>query len=123
MGFKSRAENGGLLDPNRNNNGRPKVEGKLTRRELKEKEQMSILRKLKPNISQAIVVASKIMNNEQAPEASRLKACTIIIDNYKELVDTVYSGNDEEDGELIQDNTPKTAFSLVMLPGKEETKE
>jgi len=69
MGFLKRSENGGVLDPRISTAGRPKVEGKLTRRELKEKEQMSILRKLKPNISQAIVVASKIMNNEQAPEA------------------------------------------------------
>jgi hypothetical protein len=124
MAFKKRSIDLPLGDPNRNNNGRPKLDRTLTRRELKEKEQMSILRKLKPNISQAIVVAAKIMNNEKAAEASRLKACTIILENYKELVGEVYDGQDDEDGELIQDNTPKTAFSLVMLPAKtEESKE
>lgn len=122
MAFKKRSENGGMLDPSINSQGRPKVEGKLTRREIKEKEQMSILRKLKPHVSQAIVQAAKIMNNEKAAEASRLKACTIILDNYKELVGEVYDGQDDEDGELIQDNTPKTAFSLVMLPAKTEDK-
>lgn len=123
-GFKRRSENGGLLDPNINSNGRPKTEGKLTRREIKEKEQMSILRKLKPHVSQAIVQAAKIMNNEKAAEASRLKACTIILENYKEIMGEVYEGNEEDEGEEIQSNTPKTAFSLVMLPAKtEESKE
>jgi hypothetical protein len=123
-GFKRRSENGGLLDPNINSNGRPKTEGKLTRREIKEKELMNLLRKFNPLRAQAVAVAGRIMNNEKSSEASRLKACSIILENCKELLDKVYAGNDDEDGELIQDNTPKTAFSLVMLTAKtEESKE
>ena len=115
MGFKSRSENNGLLDPNISTKGRPREDRKLTKRELLEKEQMAILRKLKPHLSQAILVASKIMNDPKAAEAPRLKACTIILDNYKELIGGVYEGEDE-DGEEIQPNQPKSVFSLHMLP-------
>ena len=123
MGFKSRSENNGLLDPNISTKGRPREDRKLTKRELLEKEQMAILRKLKPHLSQAILVASKIMNDPKAAEAPRLKACTIILDNYKELIGGVYEGEDD-DGEEIQPNQPKTVFSLHMLPDpKEERKD
>ena len=121
MGFKSRSENNGLLDPNISTKGRPREDRKLTKRELLEKEQMAILRKLKPHLSQAILVASKIMNDPKAAEAPRLKACTIILDNYKELIGGVYEGEDE-DGEEIQPNQPKTVFSLHMLPDPKEEK-
>ena len=121
MGFKSRSENNGLLDPNISTKGRPREDRKLTKRELLEKEQMAILRKLKPHLSTAILVASKIMNDPKAAEAPRLKACTIILDNYKELIGGVYEGEDE-DGEEIQPNQPKTVFSLHMLPDPKEEK-
>ena len=123
MAFKKRSENGGLLDPTINANGRPKVDSKLTRREIKEKEQMSILRKLKPHLSQAIITASKIMNDPNAAEAPRLKACTIILDNYKQLITEVYDGDDSSEGEEVQTNQPKTLFSLHMLPPPEEKKD
>ena len=121
MVFKARSENNGLLDPNISTKGRPREDRKLTKRELLEKEQMAILRKLKPHLSQAILVASKIMNDPKAAEAPRLKACTIILDNYKELIGGVYEGEDE-DGEEIQPNQPKTVFSLHMLPDPKEEK-
>jgi len=121
MVFKARSENNGLLDPNISTKGRPREDRKLTKRELLEKEQMAILRKLKPHLSTAILVASKIMNDPKAAEAPRLKACTIILDNYKELIGGVYEGEDE-DGEEIQPNQPKTVFSLHMLPDPKEDK-
>jgi hypothetical protein len=119
MSFIKRSENGGLIDPRISTKGRPKVDHKPTKRELLEKERMAILRKLKPFLSQAILVASKIMNDPKAAEAPRLKACTIILDNYKELIGGVYEGEDE-DGEEIQPNQPKTVFSLHMLPDPKE---
>lgn len=121
--FKKRSENGGMIDKNIRTTGRPKIDGKLTRREIKEKEQMALLRKLKPHISSAVATAAKILNNEKAAEASRLKACTILLENYKELVEEVFNGNDDDEGEEIQSNQSKTAFSLVMLPPTPKTEE
>jgi hypothetical protein len=115
MTFLKRSENGGVLDPRIATKG-SRSEKKLTKRELLEKEQMAILRKLKPHLSQAIVVASKIMNDPKAAEAPRLKACTIILDNYKQLVGEVYEGSEDDEGEEVQPNQPKTLFSLHMLP-------
>ena len=122
MGFKSRSQNNGLLDPNISTKGRPREDRKLTRRELLEKEEMAVLRKIRPHISQAVLVAAKIMNDPKAAEAPRLKACTIILDNYKELYRAVYNGDGDEDGEEIQTNQPKTVFSLHMLPDPKEEK-
>jgi hypothetical protein len=120
MAFRKRSENNGLIDSAINTKGRPREDRKLSKRELLEKEQMAILRKLKPHLSQAIVVASKIMNDPKAAEAPRLKACTIILDNYKQLVGEVYEGGDE-DGEEVQPNHPKTVFSLHMLPDPKDS--
>lgn len=120
MAFRKRSENNGLIDSAINTKGRPREDRKLSKRELLEKEQMAILRKLKPHLSQAIVVASKIMNDPKAAEAPRLKACTIILDNYKQLVGEVYEGGDE-DGEEVQPKQPKTVFSLHMLPDPKDS--
>jgi hypothetical protein len=120
VAFRKRSENNGLIDSAINTKGRPREDRKLSKRELLEKEQMAILRKLKPHLSQAIVVASKIMNDPKAAEAPRLKACTIILDNYKQLVGEVYEGGDE-DGEEVQPNQPKTVFSLHMLPDPKDS--
>jgi hypothetical protein len=115
MTFLKRSENEGLVDPKIYNRSKSS-EKKLTKRELLEKEQMAILRKLRPHLSSAIVVAAKIMNDPKAAEAPRLKACTIILDNYKQLVGEVYEGSEDDEGEEVQPNQPKTLFSLHMLP-------
>ena len=99
--------------------GRPKKESLLdkpTNRALKERELITLLRKIKPQISEAILTAAAIMKNEEASHQNQLKAATILLDNYRRLVLDVYDGEeqaDQEGTEIQQNNAP--VFSLKMV--------
>jgi hypothetical protein len=99
--------------------GRPKKQSLLdkpTNRELKERELVMLLRKIKPQIAEAIITAAAIMKNEEASHQNQLKAATILLDNYRRLVLDVYDTEDasETEGtEIQQHNAP--VFSLKMV--------
>ena len=105
-------------DPRINRQGRPpndpdKVK---TKREIRDSELLSLLRKIKPHLSDSIVTAAKIMKNDQAADTSRFKAGVILLDAYKELVNDVYNGEDEEDeGMEVQPQANQPTFSLKMI--------
>ena len=101
-----------------NPNGRPKnqdVLKKLTNRDLKERELIMLLRKIKPHVADAIITASKIMKNEEASHQNQLKAATVLLDNYRRLTLDVYDeDNAEAEGtEIQQQNAP--VFSLKVV--------
>lgn len=102
-----------------NSAGRPKKETifeKPTNRELKERELVMLLRKIKPHIAEAIMQAAHIMKNEEATHQNQLKAATILLDNYRRLTLDVYDGEEvaEEAGtEIQQQNAP--VFSLKIV--------
>ena len=80
---------------------------------------LQLLRKFSPHQSKAIMAAVKIMENEQAADANKLKASALIIQTYRELLNEVYNKDyDDEQGEEIQDNSP--VFSLRMLDHNEK---
>jgi hypothetical protein len=128
--FKSKEEMGGSLDPRINSKGNPdiakyagnrknKPDGtKLTNRELREREFMSLLRKIKPHTATAIARAASIMNNREASHQHVLKAATILLEQYKETLLEVYDKDyDEEVGEEVQQqNSP--VFSLKVVGGE-----
>jgi len=117
MVFKKRAENNGEIDPRINVQGRvrnPNGEKILTKRAVRDKELLSLLRKIKPHLSDSIMTAAKIMKNEDASHMSQLKAATILLNAYKELINDAYNGEDpEEEATDVQPNTP--VFSLKMI--------
>lgn len=115
MPFKSKKELGGAVDKNINKLGRLKRENAPTNRELREREFMSLLRKLKPLVADSINTAANIMKNKEALDSNRLKAAIILLDNYKEMVEDVYDNEiAEEVGEEVQQpNTP--VFSLKVI--------
>ena len=127
MAFVSKANNGGEIDPRINQNGRPsREEKKLTNRELREREFMSLLRKLKPLVAQSIATAVKIMGNEEASHQNQLKAATIILAEFKSSLEHVYdAAYDADEGIEAQPTGPKAPiFSLTMVrDGKELEKE
>ena len=128
MPFISTKDNGGVPDKNVNRKGRPlkKDEKTLTRREAKDKEMLTLARKLKPGAQVALKEALKILNNDKASEAAKLKAAEIYLKYFHLTVDKLYqpSGADElpEDQMKVEDVQPqhKPAFSLHMLPPRTE---
>ena len=122
MTFQS-TEELGYPDPKRNYRGRPRKseEDKTkvkTKRQVKDRELLTLLRKIKPHVSTAIQTAVKTMNSNIAPEASKLKAAVIILDNYKELVKDVFDQDETDlDNDYEEENETTPAFSLhVMEP-------
>lgn len=105
--------------------GRPRRDqllDKPTNRELKERELIMLLRKIKPMIADAIATSAKIMKNEEASHQNQLKAATILLDNYRRLVLDVYDSEEiaEEEGtEIQQQNAP--VFSLKVINGEDGT--
>ena len=128
MVFKARKDNGGQIDSAINTRGRPlkKDEKTLTRREAKDKEMLTLARKLKPGAQVALKEALKILNNDKASEAAKLKAAEIYLKYFHLTVDKLYqpSGADElpEGQTKVEDVQPqhKPAFSLHMLPPRTE---
>lgn len=102
-----------------NPNGRPKktsVLDKPTNRDLKERELIMLLRKIKPHVAKAITQAADIMQNEEASHQNQLKAATILLDNYRRLTLDVYDGDDADEvegTEIQQHNAP--LFSLTVV--------
>lgn len=112
----------GFKDPAINRVGRPpKTEGKPTNRDLKERELLMLLRKIRPHVADSIYEAAKIMKNEQAADQNKLKACTIILDAYRKLTLDLYDGEDAADleGQEIQEQN-KPVFSLKMINTEKE---
>ena len=123
MPFIATKDNGGVPDKNVNRKGRPlkKDEKTLTRREAKDKEMLTLARKLKPGAQVALKEALKILNNEQASEAAKLKAAEIYLKYFTLTMDKLYApsaadGLPEEEMK-IQEVQPDTrpVFSLRMI--------
>ena len=91
--FLSKDELGGQVDERINQNGRPTTESKrMSRREIKEKELLMLARKLKPHMADSIATAAKIMKNNEATHMNQLKAATILLNAYRELINDIYNG-------------------------------
>jgi hypothetical protein len=118
MAFKSKEELGGKIDPNINTSGRIKSAEKLTNRQLRERELLSLLRKLKPHVADSIMTAATIMKDEKASHQNQLKAAVILLDNYQKMVVELYDSDyDEEENEELQSSAP--VFSLKVINGDE----
>lgn len=121
MVFKKR-EVLGHIDPNINQLGLIKKPKPMNNRELREREQLSLLRKLKPHLTDAIKVATNILKCEQSSDVNKLKASVIILNAYKEVVNDLY----RDDGE---DNTPSMptesapSYSYDVLEVREDRDE
>lgn len=102
-----------------NPNGRPKKDNLLdkpTNRELKERELVMLLRKIKPHVAEAIMQAAAIMKNEEASHQNQLKAATILLDNYRRLTLDMYDGEEQADEVGVEVQQNKAAiFSLKVV--------
>ena len=114
MVFKARKDNNGEIDSAINVQGRIRGIKEKSRREIRNAELLSIIRKVKPHLSDSIMTAATIMRNKESGAGNQLKAAVILLNAYKELVNDLYTGGNEEDeGVEIQTNTP--TFSLRII--------
>lgn len=122
MVFKRREANGGEIDSNINTQGRLKPEKVITKRSIREKELLSLLRKIKPHLSDSIMTAASIMKNKEASHMNQLKACTVLLGAYKDLINDVYNGEDpEEEGTEVQpQNGPVFSLRMINTEKKEQ---
>ncbi len=111
----------------RNDKGRPKKDEdeKVTRRSVKDKELLALMRKFRPHVSSAVMTAVGIMQDESSADQNRLKASALIIKTYNDLILQAYEGEDEE-GEVVQEVQPQVpvdnrpVFSLKIINNEEE---
>lgn len=93
---------------------------KLTKKQLKDRELIMMLRKIKPHIADAIMRAATIMDDKNAVHANQLKASMILLDNYRKLILDIY-GTEVDPGdageEIQQENRP--IFSLSVVEDKD----
>lgn len=91
---------------------------KPTNRELRERELLMLLRKIRPHVADAVIQAARIMKSPTSSDSNVLKSCVILTDAYRRLTLDLYDGNDEDEGtEIQQDNSP--VFSLRMINTEE----
>ena len=122
MVFKTRQELNGQLDPNINAEGRIKPTKALTKREIKDRELLSLARKVKPLMAEAIGVSAKVMRDEKATHASQLKASALLLTIYQQLVRDLYDGKEDTDEDQVSPEIQeqKPIFSLTMVQSPEE---
>ena len=109
-----------------NTKGRPvkapdEVLEKPTNKELKNRELLLLLRKLKPHVADAVMTAVMVMQKSDSDQ-NKLKASAMILQNFHKLTLDLYSGSDvnaEEEGTEIQKKSAPV-FSLKMLDNEEE---
>lgn len=122
MVFKRKSLNDGEVDENINLNGR--IAGKkaepLTNKQVRDREFISLIRKLKPHLAPSIKTVMGIMESDDASDQNKLKSAALVLQIYRELIKDVYDQQyDDAIGEEIQPvNTPK--FSLTMISGGKE---
>jgi phosphoenolpyruvate carboxylase len=123
MVFKRRELLGGDTDPNINMSGR--IDGRkaepLTNREVRNREFISLIRKLKPHLSSSVKTVMEIIESEDSSDQNKLKSAALVLQIYRELIKDVYSTEyDEQEGQEIQPTNKAPVFSLTMISGGKE---
>lgn len=117
MPFQPKSALGGKTDPNINRQGRIKPATSKTNRQLREQELLTLLRKLKPHVAEAIKAAVDIMGNKEALDHNKLKAATIILDQYKDVMTKVYDKDYDDEGNEATQESSNALFSLTVVNG------
>lgn len=122
MVFKKREDNGGEVDPRQHRGGRPKGSGKkLSRGDIKDKELLALMRKVKPHLAKAYVEVAKILNKEEASDQNKLKAAAFFDSVYRQMVNEVYDVDNIAEVEEVQPQQTGAVFSLKMINTDEGT--
>lgn len=119
MGFKSKAELNGEVDPHiwRGGSRNPEKHG-MTRRAQVQSELSSLIRRFRPLQTEAIKSAMKVMGNPSAADANVLRASALIISTYQSLLKDLNNIGEDEGTETVEQLIEQPKFSLVMMPEK-----
>jgi hypothetical protein len=88
----------------------------VTKKKLKDKELLYLLRKMKPHLAQAIMTATNIMQMPTASDQNRLRSAALVLDTYRKLVLDVYDAEEEDDvlnPKDLPDDAPVVSFRIV----------
>lgn len=122
MAFKKREENGGEIDKKINTSGRPKGSGKkLNRGEIRDKELIALLRKVKPHLAKSYMEVAKILNKEEASDQNKLKAAAFFDSIYRAMLNDVYDIENPTEVEEVQPQQTGAVFSLKMINTEDST--
>ena len=108
----------------RNNNGRPKKDPneRVSKRSIRDKELIMLARKVRPHLADSITTAARIMRDKDASDTNKIKVAAFLTSLYRDLMDDVYNGADQEDeGTEVQPQNNGPVFSLTILDNKEKT--
>lgn len=90
------------------------VMAKPTNKQLKERELLLLMRKIKPLLTESVMQTAKILRDPDSAESSKLKAAALLIETYRKLTIDLYDGNPEEEAKEVQPiNAP--VFSLRVI--------
>lgn len=95
-----------------------------TRREVKETEFNSLLRKVKPHVGIAVTVIAKMLTSPTTSDGNKLKAAEFIIDTYRDAVEELFErdGTTQDSlGQASQDDSAAAVFSLKVV-GQDDKK-
>lgn len=109
-----------------NSAGRPKVlkEDKPTNRSLRNDAFLRMVRQFKPLQAKALAAAVGIIDNKDSQDTNRLRAASLIISTYKELLKDLYDYKyDDEEATPMQEENNKPIFSLRVIGENETDKE
>lgn len=107
-----------------NRAGRPKKseqQEKKTNRQLRQDALLSLVRKFSGIQTKAIQAAVKVLDNEQANDASKLRAAALIIETHRALLKDLYDYRyDDEPADAISEDPPAPVFSLRLVEDEEQ---
>lgn len=112
--FKSKEELGGEIDHRINTKGQPRNQRPMgmTRRSNHQAELVSLLRKLKPHMSAAVIRTSSIVSNPNSKDSDAVAAAKLLLSTYQSLMQDLYKDADKEETPVLVQELPK--FRLTV---------
>lgn len=112
--FRTKEELGGVIDPRINTKGQPRNQRPVgtTRRANHQNELVSLLRKLRPHLSSAVIRTSSIVSNPNSKDSDAVAAAKLLLSTYQSLMQDLYKDSDKEEETPVIQELPK--FSLTM---------
>lgn len=112
--FRTKQELGGEIDNRINVKGQPRNQRPMgmTRRSNHQSELVSLLRKLRPHMSAAIIRTSSIASNPSSKDSDAVAAAKLLLSSYQSLMQDLYKEDKEEQAPVLVQELPK--FRLTV---------